>query len=189
MGDVDSNMVLWGQTVLYTIYALVTIAVVAWFAYRVTHPRPPGPVKTGLFWTFFALLVVGGVSLHLTTAATIPWVEQEINRSDTTPDKTFAIVARDHRFELPAMPLAIDCDDTVLFKVTSEDLTYGFGLFRRDHSMVFQMQVVPGHPNDLLWTFKNNGLYSIRSTEYSGPAGARMGVADAVSVTGCGKAV
>jgi cytochrome c oxidase subunit 2 len=49
--------------------------------------------------------------------------------------------------------------------------------------MVFQMQVLPGHLNDLLWVFDRAGVYSIRSTEYSGPAGIGMIVPDAVVVT------
>ena len=57
----------------------------------------------------------------------------------------------------------------MLFTVTSSDLTYGFGLFRPDNSMLFQMQVVPGHRNDILWQFDKPGVYTIRSTEYSGP--------------------
>lgn len=189
MGDVDSSTVLWGQTLLYTIYALATISIVAWFAFRLTKPRSPGPVKTRLFWTFFALLIVCGVSLHLTTMQTIPWVEEEINRADIVPDKTFAISAADHAFTLPAAQLAIACNDTVRFDVTSKDLTYGFGLFRKDSSMLFQMQVIPGHDNSVLWTFKKDGVYSIRSTEYSGPAGVRMGMRDVVTVTGCQKEV
>jgi cytochrome c oxidase subunit 2 len=75
----------------------------------------------------------------------------------------------------------------VLFDVTSNDLTYGFGLFRQDHSMVFQMQVVPGHRNDILWRFEKPGLYSIRSTEYSGPKGTDMILENAVEVGGAGK--
>lgn len=77
------------------------------------------------------------------------------------------------------------CGKLVKFSVTSEDLTYGFGLFRQNNSMVMQMQVVPGHANDLLWTFEKNGVYSIRSTEYSGPDGFQMIEKDAVKVTGC----
>jgi cytochrome c oxidase subunit 2 len=49
--------------------------------------------------------------------------------------------------------------------------------------MLFQMQVVPGHRNDILWQFDKPGVYSIRSTEYSGPAGVDMVVKDAVVVT------
>jgi cytochrome c oxidase subunit 2 len=55
-------------------------------------------------------------------------------------------------------------------------------LFREDNSMVFQMQVLPGHVNDLLWQFDRPGVYSIRSTEYSGPAGIGMIEEDSVVV-------
>ncbi len=58
--------------------------------------------------------------------------------------------------------------------MTSKDLTYGFGLFRQDNSMLFQMQVLPGHVNDILWVFDRPGVYTIRSTEYSRPAGIGM---------------
>ena len=69
--------------------------------------------------------------------------------------------------------------------VTSKDLTYGFGIFRQDHTLVTQMQVVPDSRNDLMWKFGKNGTYYIRSTEYSGPKGAHMFVEDAVVVSGC----
>ena len=70
--------------------------------------------------------------------------------------------------------MIIDLNDKVLFDVKSNDLTYGFGLFRSDNSMMFQMQVVPGHRNDILWYFTKPGVYTIRSTEYSGPKGVFM---------------
>ena len=116
---------------------------------------------------------------------TIPWVELDLNRSTIQANKTFEIAIEKHEFKMPAEKLMIDCNDKVLFDVTSADLTYGFGLFRQDHSMVFQMQVVPGHRNDILWKFEDNGTYTIRSTEYSGPKGVFMIVEDAVEVSGC----
>jgi cytochrome c oxidase subunit 2 len=36
--------------------------------------------------------------------------------------------------------------------------------------------------NDILWQFDKPGVYSIRSTEYSGPKGAQMIVENAVEV-------
>jgi len=33
-----------------------------------------------------------------------------------------------------------------------------------------QMQVDPGHNNDIYWTFNHNGDFDLTSTEYSGPA-------------------
>ena len=80
--------------------------------------------------------------------------------------------------------MVVNCNEIVEFSVTSNDLTYGFGLFRNDWSMVFQMQVVPGHANDILWQFSKPGVYRIRSTEYSGPQGVRMIEENAVEVVG-----
>jgi len=48
--------------------------------------------------------------------------------------------------------------------------------------MLFQLQVLPGHVNDILWQFDRPGRYSIRSTEYSGWKGINMIVRDAVEV-------
>ena len=180
---VDSTTVLWGQTLAYTFYVLAIMAVMGWFAVRVTQEGPTPPVKPGLFYAFVAFLVVLGVSLHFITYYTIPWKPMDMHRADITPDKVFDIGVAGHKFQMPAETLQVACNDKVLFNVTSSDLTYGFGLFRQDHSMLFQMQVVPGHVNDILWQFDTPGVYTIRSSEYSGPAGVGMVVKDAVVVS------
>ena len=179
---VDSKVVLTGQTLAYTFYCIVIILLVAWFAIKVTGKGKGLAVKPAIFYTFTGFLAVLGVSLHLITFNTIPWAEMDLNMSDYKPDKTFTIKVKDHKFIMPSEVLVINVNDKVLFDVQSEDLTYGFGLFRDDNSMMFQMQVVPGHRNDLLWHFDREGIYSIRSTEYSGPKGVRMILKDAVKV-------
>lgn len=179
---VDSTMVLTGQTIAYTLYCLVIILVVAWFAIRVTKQGKSNAVKPALFYSFVGFLTVLGVSLHIITYNTIPWAEMDLNRNEITPDKVFTITVKDHQFIMPSEKLVINVNDKVLFDVRSEDLTYGFGLFRKDNSMLFQMQVVPGHKNDLLWHFEREGVYTIRSTEYSGPKGVFMILKDAVEV-------
>jgi len=182
---VDSTMVLNGQTIAYTLYCIVIILVVAWFGYKVTRPAKTGIVKTWFFYSFVVFLTVLGVSLHIVTSKTIPWVSVDLHRSEYVPDKTFNIIVEDHVFTLPSEELIIDCNDLVLFDVTSNDLTYGFGVFRQDNSMVFQMQVVPGHRNDVLWRFDKPGVYTIRSTEYSGPEGVFMIHKDVLKVREC----
>jgi cytochrome c oxidase subunit 2 len=179
---VDSKIVLTGQTLAYTFYCLVIILLVAWFSYKVTREGKGTFVKPGIFYTFVGFLTVLGVSLHLITYNTIPWAEMDLNRESYKADKTFQITVKDHKFILPSEKLVINVNDKVLFDVTSEDLTYGFGLFRADNSMMFQMQVVPGHRNDILWHFDRPGVYTIRSTEYSGPKGVFMIEKDAVQV-------
>jgi cytochrome c oxidase subunit II len=182
---IDSSVVLWGQALIYTLYAFAVLIVMAGFAYKVTRSGASNRVPTWFFVSWAALLVVVGVSLHVTTAKTIPWVELDLDRQAFAADKSFEITVADHRFHLPADRLEIDCGDLVRFSVDSGDLTYGFGLFREDNTMVFQMQVVPGHPNEVLWRFEEDGVYDIRSTEYSGPEGHRMIVPNAVVVSGC----
>ena len=179
---VDTQMVLYGQTIAYTFYCIVIILLIAWFAWKVTRKGTGKGVKPALFYTFVGFLTVLGVSLHIITFNTIPWTRVDLNRPDYTPDKTFNITVKDHQFILPSEKMVINVNDMVLFDVKSEDLTYGFGLFREDNSMLFQMQVVPGHRNDIIWHFNRPGVFTIRSTEYSGPKGVYMIVKNAVEV-------
>ena len=178
----DSTVVLWGQTIAYSLYCVVIILVMGWFALNVTKSGNNDLVKPAYFYTFVGFLTVLGVSLHLVTMSTIPWVEMDLNRDDIQADKTFNITMENHQFKLPAEELIINLGDKVLFDVTTNDLTYGFGVFRQDNSMMFQMQVVPGHRNDILWEFEKTGVYTIRSTEYSGPKGIGMILKDVVKV-------
>jgi cytochrome c oxidase subunit 2 len=182
---VDSNMVLDGQTIAYTLYCLAIIFVMGWFSLRITSTGKSNKVNSTLFYSFVAFLVVLGVSLHIVTYNTIPWTAMDLNRSDYKPDRTFKITVEKHKFKLPDEKMIINCHELVQFDVTSKDLTYGFGLFRPDNTMLFQMQVVPGHRNDILWYFDKPETYTIRSTEYSGPRGIFMIERDVIKVVGC----
>jgi len=106
-------------------------------------------------------------------------------RLDIRPAAVFEITYEDHEMRFSSMPMQVGCGDYVVFNAISNDLTYGFGIFRADHTLVAQMQVVPQSKNDLMWQFGKNGTYYVRSTEYSGPKGARMIAEDAIVVTGC----
>lgn len=179
---IDSNIVLTGQTIAYTFYVLAIMALMGWFAYKVSRDGSGKEIKPIIFYSFVAFLVVIGVSLHIVTHETIPWKPMDLNRAEIKADKEFNITMENHEFRLPSSKLTITKNEIVRFNVESKDLTYGFGLFRSDNSMVFQMQVIPGHNNDILWQFDRPAVYSIRSTEYSGPKGVNMIVRDAVEV-------
>lgn len=176
-------MVLWGQTLLYTIYSITIMSLIGWFGYRVTKGEKSREFRPAIFYTFVGVLVLAGVSLHLVTHETIPWKPLDLNRQSIQADKEFSINISKHKFVLPAEKMVIKKGEKVRFKLTSDDLTYGFGLFRQDNSMVFQMQVIPGYVNDVLWIFDRTGVYTIRSTEYSGPKGINMIEKNAVEVT------
>lgn len=98
---------------------------------------------------------------------------------------TVVIEMRDYKFILPEKPIKIPLNVPVEFVVVSDDLVYGFGVFRKDGTLVFQMQVVPKpHINRIVWVFEEPGTYDIRSTEYSGPMHPWMYVSDAILVVG-----
>ena len=181
---VDSIEVLNGQSYAYTIYASVMIVLMLWFSVKLTTDGKAGVLKDKYFKFLVVILVVLGVSLHLVTNLTIPWVSTDLNRRSITPDQTLSVTVANHKFNLSTDKLEAKVGDYVLFDVVSEDLTYGFGIFRADNTLVCQMQVVPGpHKNDLLWQFARPGTYYIRSTEYSGPKGNNMIVRDAIVIT------
>ncbi len=169
----------------YTIYAFIIISVVAWFGYNLTRKEKVKSLVRIPFYGYMAFLVAGGVGHHIFTYNVVPWVSEDITRHEITPDKTFDITIKSHEFFLPREKMIIECGEQVMFNVVSEDLVYGFGLFRQDHTMVTQMQVNPGSRNDLLWTFHHNGVFNLMSTEYSGPKGNKMFIKDAVEVRGC----
>ena len=182
----DSIDVLATLKLVYGIYAFIAISLIGWFGYRITKPKDhSGGPKPALFYTYVAVLVIVGTGLHFLTYAAVPWVPIDLNRADITADQTFDITYEDHQMSFSDMPMQVGCGEHVVFNAVSNDLTYGFGIFRTDHTLVAQMQVVPQSRNDLMWKFGKNGTYYVRSTEYSGPKGAKMIAQDAIVVSGC----
>jgi len=180
------------HNVAYSIYAGMIISIIAWFGYNLTRSHKADSVVRVPFYAYIAFLVAGGVGHHIFTYNTIPWVSQDITRHSITPDVSYDFEITKHTWKLPQEKITIECGQQVMFNVKSNDLVYGFGLFRQDGTMVMQMQVNPGSRNDLLWTFLHNGVFDVTSTEYSGPRqysedGKKdlMKIEDYIEVVGC----
>jgi len=185
--------------VAYTIYSAMIISIIAWFGYNLTRKEAKSIVRIP-FYTYMAFLVAAGVGHHIFTYNAIPWVSQDIMRHKITPDTSYKFEIADHKWIGLPKKITIQCGQTIEFDARSRDLVYGFGLFRQDGSLVLQMQVNPGtdvngilDSNDLLWTFNHNGIFDLKSTEYSGPAQYDehgkdlMEIKKFVEVVGCNK--
>ena len=186
---------------VFEIFYLALIAVIVGFisAFYILSRRPRG--KGGLSksessgeshdgmekkersWLYFLLAVVLIGNL-VTLAPLIPsatygmWVQ-------SAPVETVTIEVANYRFIMPGQPIVVPLGKVVRFTLVSHDVTYGFGVFRKDGTMVFQMQVVPEpYSNTMLWVFDQPGMYDIRSTEYSGPMNPLMFVQNAILVEG-----
>lgn len=129
-------------------------------------------------YTLIAIAIIGNV---IFLSPILPSISYKLYL-DEEPVRTIIIRIEDHEFILPENPIRIRVGELVEFKVYSGDLTYGFGVFRDDGTMVFQMQVVPYYENSIVWVFDEPGVYTIRSTEYSGPEHPFMVIYDAIIV-------
>ena len=132
-------------------------------------------------WLFF-LIGVFLVFNVVTLTPVVPWQEW-LFWTDPTPAQRFSIEYQDYEIRLPSEGIEVKVGEYVEFVAVSADVTYGFGVFRPDSTMVFQMQVLPGRDNSIVWKFDTPGTYDVRSTEYSGPRHSEMYVQNAIRVT------
>lgn len=130
----------------------------------------------------YVLIAVFLVFNVVTLSPLVPW-QKWLLWSHPTPDQRVSIEMEGYEIRLPAEGIEVKVDEYVEFTVTSEDVTYGFGVFRPGGTMVFQMQVIPGYENRILWKFDAPGTYDVRSTEYSGPRHPEMFIEDAIRVS------
>lgn len=179
---IESSDVMSMMKLVYMIYLSIVISLFGIYVWSITMRGNIRPQIKVPFYGWLGLLVFTGIGIHVLSFHALPWVKWDLTRNGLKTEKEYTIVAANHAFQLPAERLTIDEGQMVRFNVESRDYTYGFGLFRSDGSMVFQMQVVPGSTNDIVWKFDKAGAYTIRSTEYSGPRGGRMVCRNAVIV-------
>jgi len=132
--------------------------------------------------TWFGVLVVVFLAFNIITLSPlVPW-QQWLLWSRPTPTQRIAVEFENYQIKLPPQGIAVKVGEFVEFVATSKDVTYGLGAFRPDGTMAFQMQVLPGYENKILWKFDTPGAYDVRSTEYSGPRHSDMLVKDAIRV-------
>lgn len=118
----------------------------------------------------------------VTLSPAVPW-QRWLFWSKPEPERRVPVEFDDYEIRLPADGIEVQVGEYVEFVATSTDVTYGLGVFRKDSTLVFQMQVLPGRENRIVWKFDQPGLYDVRSTEYSGPRHSEMYVPDAIQVT------
>lgn len=131
-------------------------------------------------WLVFLLLAAALFNI-VTLSPLVPW-QQWLLWSRPSPDVQVPVQFAQSTIRLPAEGVQVRTDQYVEFVASSQDVTYGLGVFRPDGPLVFQMQVVPGVDNRLVWKFDRPGAYDVRSTEYSGTKHSDMVLPGAIQV-------
>lgn len=130
----------------------------------------------------YVLIAIFLVFNIITLSPLIPW-QGWLLWSNPSPATTVNISVADYQMRFPSGGITVKAGEYVKFVATSADVTYGFGVFRPDSTVVFQMQVLPGMDNHMTWKFDNPGVYDVRSTEYSGPRHSEMFYKGVITVT------
>ena len=123
-------------------------------------------------WLGFLFLVAMAVNV-ITLTPLVPWQEWLLWSPPPSAQRV-DIEFENYQIRLPQNPIRVRAGEFVQFTAVSRDVTYGLGVFRQDGTLVFQMQVLPGRLNTIVWKFDQAGEYDLRSTEYSGPRHSDM---------------
>lgn len=172
---------------IYFIYVGLVVLFFVWFIFKVRRPatteyiEKEGGMDRAEIRFLIGLIFLMAVFLGVTLTKIVRWEEWRL-WSTPTVSKIYKISVADYKFNFPETPMKIKKGEFVQFNATSSDVTYGFGVFRKDGTMVFQFTVLPGYENKYVWNFAEAGSYDVRSTEYSGPRHSEMIVRDVIKV-------
>lgn len=154
------------QTVAAIVFAAIAAILAVVFLLGALQSRRelpfPSVQKVG-FWirtrwlVFLIALLVGVVGTSLFFLPFSGSAEKRVS-IDVTAGQFFWNFSRD----------TVEPGTRVRFRVTSDDVNHGFGLYGPDGVMVAQVQAMPDYTNKLDVTFKKEGVYTIACLEYCG---------------------
>jgi cytochrome c oxidase subunit 2 len=132
-------------------------------------------IRKRLFLTLAGCLV-------LFLALTLPLMPYASERQ--RPDRVVYVSAKQFAFLISASPLtpdeasgeepveqpAVNAGELIEFRVTSLDVTHGFGIYDAKGHLLAQTQAMPGYVNRLRFRFDQAGTYPILCMEFCGMA-------------------
>lgn len=155
-------------TIAYAAVCLVALAFII-FVWRSTHssgPRVRDETDTARLahgekaWFAIAVACLGALLL-----ATLPFIPY----GDTaSADGQQAVSVDGAQFAWTVNPSSIRAGVPARFTVTASDVNHGFAVYNDDNILLFQIQAVPDHPSNIVYTFKEPGRYQVVCIEFCG---------------------
>ena len=159
----DTQRLVWSIT-------LIGIAIIAAaFLYVVARSGAPLRYESvqkkayGIRRWFFWALVLLGIGTAYATLAEFPIPDQ---RAPSAATRIVDAVGKQWYWELSANQFTAGVP--VEFRVTSNDVNHGFGIYDPSGRLVAQTQAMPGFTNRLVHTFTVPGKYRALCLEYCG---------------------
>jgi heme/copper-type cytochrome/quinol oxidase subunit 2 len=180
------------QSRIWWAFLLLSAVVVLVFAFVALSTRSPRDVDTARAYAlrrgFFAAAAALALGALAATLPRTPYAAHGANADDDV-DRIVYVAARQFEFiwsdepivdpqdvgRVPRLSdLALGAGAVVEFRVTSLDVTHGFGLFGPQRQLVAQTQAMPGYVNRLRVRLDEPGAYSVFCLEYCAAGHHRM---------------
>lgn len=165
-------------------FSLIVLSVLFYFIYKSSlidehSSRELSQSKKKRFQFFFFLLVLLLIGLMVSIPKS-PYFKY----SKDIPAKIIHAAAMQYVFllssqsidmnNLASEEIIVPQGKVVEFRVTSLDVTHGFGIYNNDNQLITQTQAMPGYVNRLRWKFDEPGEYQILCLEFCGTGHAFM---------------
>ncbi len=152
------------QSTIFVI-TLVLMAVVGWLFWRAVsavNGKPAGTNinkrRTQLIWG----MVIAGVLISVGSMREWPYA------GASEKPVVVNVVGGQWWWEIDKESLPLHTE--IEFRVTSEDVNHGMGIFNEDLQLLAQVQGMPGYVNKLYYTFDKPGTYQVLCLEFCGVA-------------------
>ncbi|MCL6573859.1 MAG: cytochrome c oxidase subunit II [Bacillus sp. (in: Bacteria)] len=149
-----------------TLFFVFLIALAFSFVYGESRKlKEYGPIqekgyKIRKFYLLGLIAIMGFASAI--SLSRLPYHDQHAQANGTS--KVVDVTGMQYAWELSDENFVVG--EPVLFRVTSNDVTHGFGLYDTKMQLISQTQAMPDYTNTISITFEKPGTYKILCLEY-----------------------
>ncbi len=164
---------------IFLIWSAITAAI---FVYVGTSNKNPGELSLPVYKRVRALLFFGltiaAVAFLWLTLPLMPYPDEGV-----TPDRVIYVSTKQFAFKMSDQPISredalndevflsiepIKAGELIEFRVSTADVTHGFGIFTPQGTVLTQTQSMNGYVNRLRHRFSEPGTYPVLCLEFCG---------------------
>lgn len=118
-----------------------------------------------------AWFLIAVAALGILLLITLPFIPYGRNSAEAGQQR---VEVRAVQFAWIMTPTTLKPGVPTRFTVVSDDVNHGFGVYNADNVMLFQVQSLPEHATDIVYTFKKPGTYQVVCLEFCGVGHHKM---------------
>jgi cytochrome c oxidase subunit II len=163
-------------TVIFVMGSIIAFVAMVAIVYSTRHPEEKDSHALAKYEKHWVIGIV--IIFIVFSASTLAYLPYPYAHKDIKPTMIINVEAQQFAWCLSnstsqfgkncVANYPIPVNSTVLFNVTSIDVTHGFGVYDSAGMILFQVQVMPGFYNNIMYQFTSPGTYYVRCLEFCG---------------------